>query len=209
MTNEHVLGQAGQVAIGSAVMQPSIGDGGTPTADLVATLTATTPIDFGTTIINIQGAEIPIPNVNTVDAALARLNGGFNLGNREVYWIGYPAFTTREVSRNVVARMTRPVEKMGRTSEYTVGLVLDVSWDGFVDHSRLFGNPLGTNRAWFSDQLRILGITGPFSQPGDSGALILDANTKEPVGLLHSGSAPEGFATPIGDVMDALAIPRI
>ncbi len=209
LTNEHVLGQGGQVAISTQVVQPSIGDGGAAPADVVGTLFSTVPLDFGTTTINIFGITITIPNRNRVDCALARVTNAFNTGNREIHWIGYPAFRTGEVPSSILARILRPVNKMGRTTEYTLGFVIDIAWDGFIDYSNLFGNPLGTNRAWFSDQLRIRGLGMDWSAPGDSGSLVLDATTKEPVGLHFAGSGNDGWANPIENVMDALGIPRI
>ena len=87
--------------------------------------------------------------------------------------------------------------------------MIDIAWDGFIDYNNLFGNPPGTNRAWFSDQLRIRGLGIDWSALGDSSSLVLDATTKEPVGLHFAGSGNDGWANPIENVMDALGIPRI
>jgi hypothetical protein len=52
---------------------------------------------------------------------------------------------------------------------------------------------------------------GPFAQPGDSGALVVEAATTRAVGLLVAGTqggrqSHFAVATPIGPVLDALGM---
>lgn len=184
--NNHVLAAVDRLPIGSTIAQPSVLDGGTIPDDVVAELTAAVPIDFGTTTITILGITITIPNRNYVDCALARVQGAFNNANRQIHWIGYPDFSTvvgnpdsgwipeaLPTSLYYIPWLNRLVHKMGRTSEYTVGRVVDIAYDTFVDYSRFFGNPRGINRAWFVNQLRIRGIYSnrAVTMPGDSGSL--------------------------------------
>lgn len=181
----------------------------------MAELDTSVSIDFGSTTLTILGITVTIPNRNYVDCALAVVLGKFpfNEANREIHWLGYPAFNTRKISQ-WVALLVRPrVHKMGRTTEYTVGKVVNAAWDGYIDYSRVFGNPYGTNLAWFENQLKIDGWidegTRPFSAPGDSGSLVLDTENR-PVGLLFAGDGVRySYANHIDRVMGALRIPRI
>lgn len=216
LSNDHVLSAAGQLAVGSDIIQPGLNDGGTAPRDIVGTLTHRAPIDFGFTTITIFGITITIRNENEADAALARLNAGFSGGNRTIYWTGPPHFTVlSDPPTGFFAGLLNPVQKMGRTTEYTVGRVVDVSWNGNVDYSNQFGNPPGTNLARFVDQIRIVGSTlwgsGTWSMPGDSGSLVTDARTMRPVGLHFAGNASGtvGWANPIRAVMNALNLKRI
>lgn len=56
--------------------------------------------------------------------------------------------------------------------------------------------------AWFEDQIAVMGVgSAPFSQRGDSGSLIVDAVTLEPVALLFAGGGSLTFANPIDLVL--------
>lgn len=220
LSNNHVLALVDQLPIGANIVQPSISDGGiAPTTaglgDQVATLSNVVPIRFGTFTVVIGGNTITIPIPNSVDCALAVVRNAFNSANREIHWIGYPANT---ISYPVAiplpfggGRIIIPskVCKMGRTTEFTVGDIVDVSWDGFIDYSPMFGNAPGTNRAWFQDQLRIDGGSRPFSLSGDSGSLVLTFPSLQPAGLLFAGSGNFSICNYIATVMRRLGISRI
>jgi hypothetical protein len=90
---------------------------------------------------------------------------------------------------------------MGRTTEFTVGRVVDISWDGYIDYL--------SGRAWFQDQLLVDGGDSFFSAPGDSGSLVVTLSTLQPVGLLFGGGGNRTICNPIRAVMRALSIPRI
>ena len=221
LSNNHVLANTDQLPIGTRIVQPSISDGGDAANDIVAELHSVVPIDFGTSTIYWPGVgPITFPNPNHVDCALGTILGKFpfNEANREIHWVGYPAYGTRKVEEPTSAvdflRMwLSPVHKMGRTTEYTVGHVSDPVYDTYVDYSPAFGNPLGTNIAYFVDQLRINPSSNftRFSNFGDSGSLVLDANTNEPIGLLFAGDPTAGYAVcnHIDRVMNGLNISRI
>jgi hypothetical protein len=103
----------------------------------------------------------------------------------------------------MIALLGRRVCKMGRTTEFTVGKIISVSIDTWVTG---YAN---NQRAWFDDQIEIEGEGGPFSRPGDSGSLVLDFETREPIGLLFAGIGNFSFANPIDEVLNRLAIPQI
>jgi hypothetical protein len=99
--------------------------------------------------------------------------------------------------------------KMGRTTGYTTGKIVDISSDFFIDYSAMFGNPPGTNRAFFVDRIKVDGGSRAFALRGDSGSLLLDTDS-HPVGLVFASDLLRfGFCNHIGDVMSALSILRI
>ena len=98
------------------------------------------------------------------------------------------------------------VSKVGRTTEVTHGRVTAFELDNIV-----VAYDLGNLR--LDNQIEIEGSgTGPFSQGGDSGSLIVDADCQA-VALLFAGGDQGGtngqgltFANPIRAVFDALKI---
>jgi len=230
LSNNHVLTLANRLPKGTNIVQPSIVDSERGTAvsvkaarDLVATVSHVIPIDFGTYTVTLYFKDItvtvPLPRPNYVDCALARVRNDFNGANREIHWIGYPATLTYDAvaflsttGSGRVLIFPSSVCKMGRTTEFTVGQIVDISWDGYIDYSPQYNNPKGTNRAWFQDQLKIDGGDHPFSQVGDSGSLVLSFPELRPVGLLFAGDDTKNtisYCNPISAVMRALRIPRI
>src|SRR5207245_1674866 len=93
-------------------------------------------------------------------------------------------------------------KKNGRTTQATTGTVTDISVNISVGYSG--------GVAQFRNQIGIRGIGGPFSQGGDSGSLIVTANTNQPVALLFAGRTDNSitFANPIAAVVQALGIRR-
>ena len=201
LSNNHVLADVNQLPIGIDIIQPSQGDGGDPVNDVVASLSDFVPLDFGFTTL----WGITFANRNYVDAAIAQVNDDFNGANREIHWVGYPEYyhDTSWSWRKKLLLRGRRVCKMGRTTHYTLGTITSVSYDTWV-------GPYSTGQnAWFEDQVRIKGLHGRFAAPGDSGSLVVDAETNEPIGLLFSGGGDYANANPIDKVMSELNIPQI
>jgi hypothetical protein len=95
------------------------------------------------------------------------------------------------------------VEKVGRATGYTTGTVFDAAAD--------FEIPYGFGAVTLRDQILIRNPEGWFAFSGDSGALIVDRDTKCAVGLLcgYSHSEERGFygvATHIDTVLEALGV---
>jgi hypothetical protein len=208
LTNDHVIGSAAGPTFFPIIIQPAQVDGGNFTADVVADVFSFVPIDFGSTTITLPPPfpPITIPNRNFVDAALARVRGAFNLGNREIHWLGYPAPNHSPIPWDLAYRLSlvgRRVCKMGRTTEFTTGAITSVTFDTFVGPYRN-----GLN-AFFEDQIRIVPLAPPtFSNLGDSGSLVVDEARREPVGLLFAIGNPS-VANPLDQVMLRLGIPQL
>jgi len=213
LTNNHVIAGANRNRIGTGVVQPGRLDGGGATTDTVARLSDFVPLDFGSTTISIFGTVITIPNPNNVDAALAEVTNSapstgedaFNGADRAIHWVGYPRLRGDGTPGlfPLLSLLGRRVAKMGRTTHYTLGRIVSVFYDTWV------GPYANGSNAWFEDQIRIEGLNGRFSAPGDSGSLVVDAETNEPIGLLFSGSGNFTNANRIDLVMQSLNIPQL
>jgi hypothetical protein len=205
LSNNHVIAGCNQTPIGSAIMQPGLQDGGNAANDTVATLFDFVPLAFGPDVVELDGGgTVTISVANYVDAAIAKVANGYNDGNREIHWIGYP----RPLQRGAWSDLERlsllglRVCKMGRTTEFTIGSIVSVSYDCSVAY------PNGQS-AWFANQIRIEGENGPFARRGDSGSLVVDFETRAPIGLLFAGRGDRGIANPIHQVLTYLSIPQI
>lgn len=180
LSNNHVLANSNATTIGDAIIQPGSYDGGTSPADDIAKLSAFQPIDF-------TGAA------NDFDAAIAQLDESSDVES-DIIEIGAPGKVAQ------LPNLYQSVRKHGRTTGHTVGVIVDTSvslWIGF-----------GSKKAWFQDQIAIQGVgAAHFSAGGDSGSLIVDAVTSEPVGLLFAGSSSGlTFANPIGPVLNHFGV---
>jgi hypothetical protein len=86
------------------------------------------------------------------------------------------------------------VRKSGRTTDYTEGSITLLNATVNVSY--------GNKTARFTGQV----ITGPMSQGGDSGSLIVDAVENRAVGLLYAGSNLATIFNPIDKVLTALNV---
>ena len=128
---------------------------------------------------------------NTMDAAIARLRETGSV-RPDILVIGGVAPVPAGVAPPP-AKLYQSVRKHGRTTLHTVGVIMDLSARIKVRY--------GTRIATFDNQLGIVGAGGPFSSGGDSGSLIMDGVTREPVGLLFAGGGTMTFANPIGPIL--------
>lgn len=176
LSNNHVLADCNKAATGDKIIQPGTADGGSSPGEDIAVLSDWKPIDF-------------TGNPNDIDAAIAKLEDA-NRVEQEIVDIGSPLKTTAS------AALYQSVRKHGRTTGHTVGVITDLSADIWIN--------FGVNgRAWFENQLAITGIYGQlFSKGGDSGSLIVDAVTLNPVGLLFAGGTNLTFANRINEVLN-------
>jgi hypothetical protein len=132
---------------------------------------------------------------NTVDAAFVLSSR--SLVSKSILDIGNPSPTVLEPA------LGAPVQKSGRTTGKQFGTITSINMTILVNYGA------GCGVAKFINQI---GITpGTFSDPGDSGSLILHRTTKDssgrfrPIGLLFAGSDTTTFANRIDDVLGALS----
>lgn len=181
LSNNHVLADSNRARVGDLIMQPSRGDGGVIPGDIIAELMMWVPLGF-------TGAA------NYIDAALAKVLDP-NLVLPDIQQIGRlsPGVATATAGLSVC--------KHGRTTGYTIGTIRAVSVDISVRTSQ--------GMAWFKNQIEIDADPPPFSQPGDSGSLIVEQGNNVPVGLLFAGDGTRTLANPIDEVLTAFDVTPI
>jgi hypothetical protein len=185
LSNNHVYALENTAPLGSQVLQPGLYDTGCKfsASNVIGTLSAFAPISFSKSASNV------------VDAAIASSTTA-NLGNSTpAGGYGTPSSTAK------AAIVGMAVQKYGRTTALTSGSVSAVN--GIVEVS--YG-AAGTAR--FVEQVFIQSGK-PFLKAGDSGSLVVTANSAaNPVGLLFAGdsSGKFGIANPIGPVLTQFGI---
>ncbi len=127
---------------------------------------------------------------NALDAALAKPNidGMFETEIRNIGRLNGTA--TPELNMQVI--------KTGRTTDTTTSKITLLN----ATVSIAYNTSQGVRNAQFSGQV----ICDVFSQPGDSGALVVDQATNKAVGLLFAGSTLASIFTPIDVVLNALNV---
>jgi hypothetical protein len=179
VSNSHVFAHSGSAKVGDGITQPGRIDG---TAEPVAAL-----LDF---------VPLKADGSNLVDAAMAVADPSVDLQPGSIPGIGTFTFTGGDVLPNM------NVTKVGRTSGLTRGVITAVE----VDHV-LVDTEIGTMT--FDGQIEMRGTEHAFSQPGDSGSLVV-TDQGQAIGIVFCGNefANNGlsitYANPLPKVMDAL-----
>lgn len=94
----------------------------------------------------------------------------------------------------VPAAEDQPVAKHGRSTGLTFGTVVDASADVDVYYN---GHP-----AYFANQILLQGDDTRFSEPGDSGSIVLTTPSANPVALLFAADDSQSIANPIKSVLN-------
>lgn len=134
-------------------------------------------------------AQATIPD-NLVDAALAR-PVDVSMFSNEIRHIGRITGT-----RSAILGMK--VRKTGRTTDFTEGTVTVVNAVVDVGYNTAAGKKTGR----FTGQVMTTGM----SQGGDSGSLVVAADSQDAVGLLFAGSGTTTLFTPINLVLEKLKV---
>jgi len=205
LSNNHVLANSNAAQVGDPIWQPGQYDGGT-SADQIGTLEEFIPIGFPgdptptpqpgcsplaaiMKLINPSGSlpqpQINEPGNNTVDCAIARPTTP-DLVTPDILNIGVPIGVG-------TATLGTALQKMGRTTAYTTGQIMQIDVTVSVDY--------GGKVAVFKNQF----MAGAMSAGGDSGSAVLDMQ-KRVVGLLYAGSDTTTILNPIQFVLDALQV---
>lgn len=210
LSNNHVLANSNAAGLGDAILQPGPTDGGNADSDTIATLERFIPLlfikepsdcgvaqwvaDAANFVARLLGSRSKLvvvredpTAVNQVDAALARPVADSDLLD-EILDIG-------EVSGTVEPTLGMGVRKSGRTTAFTSGQIT-------VLEATIDVNYGGGRTARFEGQI----VSGPMSQGGDSGSLLVAGDSLQAVGLLYAGSNQATIFNPIREVMAALSI---
>jgi hypothetical protein len=185
LSNNHVLANCNDAAIGDPILQPAPADGGQQSHDTIARLSRFVPIKFtpDRSTFRVDGAQIP---VNYVDAAIAE--GRFDQLDRRIHWIGDVR------TENPTPEIGTAVHKCGRASRYTTATVAAVNTTVHVSY------PNG-RVARFAKQIVCHGL----STGGDSGAVVTDFDQRA-IGLLFATSPVVSVLNPMPLVEQLLGI---
>jgi len=222
ISNNHVIANSNDAQPNDKIIQPGKADGGFSGTDLFAWLEdyATIRWDGGengkkkiakflwaawrapaNAIARVVGCPyrlqvrrpfaIEQPHPNLVDAAVARpVNQGY-VKTEYLFGIG-------ELKGIRDLQLGDKVQKVGRTTEYTVGTVEGVQTMTKVQY--------GSGKiATFDDQLEIRSSDGEFSAPGDSGSAIL-SDDGYIGGLLFAGGSGVTIGNRISNVVSILGV---
>lgn len=208
LSNNHVLARSDQAGTGEAIVQPGLIDnnctpypGGSVTE--VATLTGFVPIKSTSTDVDAAIAQV---NPGTVDPSGSILELGSLQGNT---LSAAPPGVSSTGGKGEPAAVGMTVAKSGRTTGLTCASVGAVAVTIQVSY---YTNCAETapyyTKTYAGNQIQIEG--NQFSDAGDSGSLVVDAATAEPVGLFFAGGVntsgvSEGIASPVGDVLSELS----
>jgi hypothetical protein len=180
----HILALLNRGPIGIGIPQPGRLDGGTCAQDVIARLSRFVPIlQEGTNLVD---AAIALTARARVDPRVLRAGG----------------VRQRLAPPEVPPVLGLRVQKSGRSTQYRTGRIDAIAVTVDVDFAPLGG----TFR--FSNQFRVRGARRPFSDNGDSGALVTTHPGNQPVGLLFSGNARRNvsFCNDIAAVTRALEV---
>jgi hypothetical protein len=181
LSNNHVLAKSNQGKIGDIISQPGLVDTNCAPGQPVANLS--------------QFVRLPAGGTGTADAALAQIISGAVDTSGVILEVGVPANTIEAPA------VTMHVAKAGRTTGLTCSNIQSVNTITQVQYSTSCQG--GTNfNVNFNNQIVVSGAS--FSAGGDSGSLIVDANTAQPVGLLYAGDSRSTVANPMASVLAAL-----
>jgi hypothetical protein len=195
LSNNHVLARSDSASIGDTITQPGLID-----ADCSAT--GTTTVGNLSQFVNLQTAGA------NVDAALAQIVTGTVDTTGTILSLGATATGTvadpgpPHAGNGIVATVGETVAKSGRTTGLTCSTVSSISLATSVSYQQGC-NTGSTFTVNYTNQISVAG--GSFSATGDSGSLIVDRTTADPVALLYGGSDTDTVGNPVADVLAALA----
>jgi hypothetical protein len=208
LSNNHVLARSDHATVGDAVVQPGLIDNNcTPNGEGAGTvpvgaLTGWLPLNSSSTNADAAIAEVAS---HTVDPSGSILELGFRQADGTLG--AAPPGISSTAGKGEAAGLQLRVAKSGRTTGLTCGGVSAVSVDVSVDYYRDCAETRPYLTKTFTNQI---GLSGDrWSDAGDSGALVVDVENAEPVGLYFAGGTDasgvgQGMANPASDVLSEL-----
>lgn len=181
LSNSHVLARNGLANAGDAIVYPGTLDGGRLPRNLAAHLAEFVPF------VPFDPDDPARQFVNRCDAALGEVAPG------RLARIDWAIHAAAMPPKTGVARRGMVVEKLGRTTRATRGTVVDANFRVILDYA-------GVGRVAFLDQV----YCSRYTEPGDSGALVVDADSGRIVGLHFAGGSAASVFSPIDAVVAEL-----
>jgi len=194
LSNNHVLARSDQASPGEPTTQPGLVDAncGTAGTHTVANLTSFVNLQASGTNVDAAIAQI-VPGAVDLSGSILAL-GATATG-------GTPDAGPPHQGRGIAASIGEGVAKSGRTTGLTcstvgvTGLTTSVAYQTQCNGGTSFN-------VTYKNQISVSG--GGFSSGGDSGSLIVDELTADPVALLYAGSDTDTVGNPVADVLAAL-----
>jgi hypothetical protein len=196
LSNNHVLARSDQALPGEPISQPGIIETNCSTVgtNTVAHLTSFVNLQASGTNVDAAIAVIDVPGAVDLTGNILLL-GGTAVGST-------PNAGPPHQGRGILASVGKQVAKSGRTTGLTCSTVAATNLSTSVTYQTLC-NGGTTFSVTYRNQISVSG--GGFSAGGDSGSLIVDQLTADPVALLYGGSDTDTVGNPVGDVLTALA----
>src|SRR3989442_10454861 len=185
--NNHVLARSDQAKPGEAISQPGLVDNRCKAGNTVAHLTQAAPL-----------------KTSGVDAALAAVVSGGVDSSGTILDLGTNQDPAPPAGTLATAAMGMAVAKSGRSSGLTCSSVQTINTSVRIDYQTSC-NGGTTFTVTFNNQEVVGG--GRFWPPGNSGSLIVDSQTAQPVALLYGGNSTGTVGNPIQAVLTALKDP--
>ena len=194
LSNNHVLARSDAAKLGDAIIQPGL-------IDANCSATGTTTVGNLTQFVNLETAG------TNVDAAMAQIVSGTVDTSGSILSLGSTATGSTadsgppHMGNGIIATIGEAVAKSGRSSSLTCSTVGVIDMTTSVNYQKGC-NTGATFSVTYTGQVSVIG--GAFSASGDSGSLIVDENTADPVALLYGGSDTDTVGNPVADVLSAL-----
>jgi Trypsin len=182
LSNAHVLAESGNAQTGLTILQPGPADSGRDPDDKVAALTLATQFDFSDGYQNLCDAAIAVVGDDRDVSGLVALVGAVQPGPTP----------SRPLTRG------QTVQKTGRTTGHTTGVIKDLDYRTFVTYPKSDGS---YGSVGFRSQV----LCERYSDSGDSGSLVLD-DAGVAIGLHWCGSTATSVFSPIEFVLEALGV---
>ncbi|ACT33748.1 MULTISPECIES: hypothetical protein [Clostridium] len=174
----HILANNNLAPLGTKIIQPSFQYGGDFKTDVIAILSKFIPLEF-------EG--ILKKPTNYSDCAIAKVLNK-SLVSPKIALIGMPKGT-------IIPKLNEEVAKVGERTELTTGKIISINTTVKINCAFL------GKKALFKNQI----ITTSMSNPGDSGAVLLDRNDNV-IGILISGTDSHDTFSPINYTLKELNV---
>jgi hypothetical protein len=198
LSNNHVLARTDQATPGDSILQPGLldTDCGYAPSYTVATLSFSPRLQDPATNVDAAVAQAATGALDPSGAIL-----DFGVATNGSLANAAPARDAEDITQTGARLPT--VVKSGRTTGLTCGGISQIAVDFSVHYNTACDGSGDEFTKLFTNQIA---VSGPaFADSGDSGALLADQQTAQPVGLLFAGNSTETFANPISDVLHSLS----
>jgi hypothetical protein len=195
LSNNHVLARSDAASIGDNIIQPSL-------IDANCSASGTTIVGNLSQFVNLETSGV------NVDAAIAQITTGTVDTSGNILSLGATATGSAadagppHAGNGITASISENVAKSGRTTGLTCSAIGAINITTTISYQK--GCNTGTTfSVTYTNQISVNG--GNFSSSGDSGSLIVDQGTADPVALLYGGSDTDTVGNPVADVLNALS----